>query len=79
MSRLWPSVLALAVLVSASACSKGASHEATPAELPAPTPPGQAALVGRTAPGAIVTLRILTIQGGQSQKRVERVQLANAP
>ena len=30
-------------------------------------------------PGAIVTLRILTIQGGQSQKRVERVQLATAP
>jgi serine protease Do len=29
-------------------------------------------------PGAIVTLRILTVQGGQSQKRVERVQLANA-
>jgi serine protease Do len=29
-------------------------------------------------PGAIVTLRILTIQNGQSQKRVERVQLANA-
>ena len=28
-------------------------------------------------PGAIVTLRILTIQGGQSQKRLERVQLAN--
>jgi len=30
-------------------------------------------------PGSIVTLRILTIQGGQSQRRVERVQLANAP
>jgi S1-C subfamily serine protease len=29
-------------------------------------------------PGAIVTLRILTIQNGASQKRVERVQLANA-
>ena len=30
-------------------------------------------------PGSIVTLRILTIQGGQSQRRVERVQLANTP
>jgi S1-C subfamily serine protease len=29
-------------------------------------------------PGAIVTLRILTIVNGQPQKRVERVQLANA-
>ncbi len=29
-------------------------------------------------PGAIVTLRILTIQNGASQNRVERVQLANA-
>ena len=30
-------------------------------------------------PGSIVTLRILTVQGGTSQRRVERVQLANTP
>jgi S1-C subfamily serine protease len=35
-------------------------------------------VLGAQKPGAIVTLRILTIQGGQSQKRLERVQLATA-